>query len=412
MAADTGPRRTCRICDASALAPAIDLGRQPWCNHFLRPEEVGAEPVYPLRVVFCERCRTAQLDYTVPKEVMFGDHTYLTGVTKTLTQHFRKVAEDVDARFFHDVPGKSVLDIGSNDGTQLQCFQALGYDVLGVESAKTPARIAMEKGIETVQAFFNLDTVRRIARRFHVIAAAGVFFHLEELHSATDGIREALRDDGVFVIQFLYMKSIVEEGAFDQIYHEHLVYYTIEAVEGLLNRHGLAVFDAYVDPIHGGSVIAFAGHQGARLPTPRLQELRRKEQADRTNTFPTYQEFAKRIERMKEDDLATLKRIKQEGRRIYGLGAPAKGNTRLNYFGIGPDLIECLVERNPLRRGLYAPGSHIPVRLEDELKQPPDVYYVLAWNFREEILARHAQDVARGVEFYFPTKLGVACTSS
>lgn len=406
MVGETGPRTTCRVCDAASLVPAIDLGMQPWCNHFLRSEEVGTEPFYPLRVVYCESCRTAQLDYTVPKEIMFGDHTYLTGVTQTLTAHFRQVAEELDARFFRNIPGKSVLDIGSNDGTQLQQFQQLGYDVLGVESAKTPARIAVEKGVDTIQSFFNLDTVRQIGRQFHVITAAGVFFHLEELHSATDGIREALRDDGVFAIQFLYMKSIVEEGAFDQIYHEHLVYYTLEALEGLLHRHGLALFDAYVAPIHGGSVIACATHHGTRPSTPRLQELRHREQEDLTNELKTYRAFAKRIERMKEDDLANLRRIRGEGQRIYGLGAPAKGNTRLNYFGIGPDLIECLVERNPLRRGLCAPGSHIPVILEDELKQPPDAYYVLAWNFREEILRRHQQDVDRGVEFHFPARVG------
>lgn len=407
MAAETGPRTACRVCDARTLIPAIDLGLQPWCNHFLRPEEVGTEPFYPLRVVYCERCRTAQLDYTVSKEVMFSDHTYLTGVTRTLSEHFRRVAEEVDTRFFQDAPAKSVLDIGSNDGTQLRCFQELGYNVLGIESATTPARIAAAKGVETIQAFFNLDLVRRIRRRFHVVTAAGVFFHLEELHSATEGIREALRDDGVFVVQFLYMKSIVEGGAFDQIYHEHLVYYTVEAIEGLLNRHGLALFDAYVSPIHGGSVIAFATHQGRRQPTSRLQELRQNEWEDRANALETYQEFAQRIERMKEEDLINLRRTKQAGKRIYGLGAPAKGNTRLNYFAIGPDVISCLVERNPLRKGLYSPGTHIPIALEDDLKQPPDVYYVLAWNFRDEILARHREDVARGVEFYFPVRLGV-----
>ncbi|MBI1991664.1 MAG: class I SAM-dependent methyltransferase [Candidatus Omnitrophica bacterium] len=405
MSVETGQRTTCRVCDARALIPAIDLGSQPWCNHFLRPDEIGREPFYPLRVVYCERCRTAQLDYTIPKEVMFGDHTYLTGVTRTLSEHFRRVAEEVDTRFFQDAPAKSVLDIGSNDGTQLQCFQALGYNVLGIESAKTPARIAAEKGVETVQAFFNRDVVRRIGRRFHVVTAAGVFFHLEELHSATDGIREALRDDGVFAIQFLYMKSIVEEGSFDQIYHEHLVYYTLESLEGLLSRHGLALFDAYVAPIHGGSVIAFATHQGRRQPTPRLQELRRKECEGRANALETYQGFAQRIGRMKEGDLVILRRTKEAGRRIYGLGAPAKGNTRLNHFAIGPDVISCLVERNPLRKGLYSPGTHIPIALEEDLKQPPDVYYVLAWNFREEILARHREDVARGVEFCFPTRL-------
>jgi len=217
----------CRVCDATNLELAIDLGAQPWCNNFLRQEDVGTEPYYPLRVVYCRACATAQLDYTVPKEVMFGDHTYLSGVTQSLSTHFRAVAEEVDARFFRTTQGKSVLDIGSNDGTQLKHFKVLGYEVLGVESAKTPATMAREAGIETIDAFFNLDLVRRLGRQFHVINAAGVFFHLEELHSVTAGIREALREDGVFVVQCLYMKRMVDNVAFDQIYHEHLLYSAI-----------------------------------------------------------------------------------------------------------------------------------------------------------------------------------------
>lgn len=392
----------CRVCDSLRLEPALDLGAQPWCNHFLKKEEVGREPFYPLRVVYCVDCATVQLDYTVPKETMFGDHTYLSGVTKTLSAHFREVAEEVEERFFRNAPGKSALDIGSNDGTQLKHFQALGYDVLGVESARTPAAAAVAAGVPTRNEFFNLDLVKRLDRRFHVINAAGVFFHLEELHSVTDGIREALRDDGVFVVQFLYMKSIVENGAFDQIYHEHLLYYTLTTIERLLNRHGLAMFDAYLSPIHGGSIIGFVSHQGRRPASERLLQMRRQESLDRSNELSVYREFQGRIDRMKEDNLAFLRDARRRGKRVFGFGAPAKGNTLLNYFKIGPDLLECLVERNALRRGLYSPGMHIPIVLEDELKGAPDIYYVLAWNFKKEILARNEEAVRNGVTFFFP----------
>lgn len=392
----------CRVCDSANLELAIDLGYQPWCNNFLREEEVGKEPFYPLRVVYCHDCATAQLDYTVPKEVMFGNHTYLSGVTRSLSEHFRAVAEEVDSRFFRETGHKTVLDIGSNDGTQLKHFKALGYQVLGVEPAKTPARIANEAGIETINEFFNLDLVRRLGRKFHVINAAGVFFHLEELHSVTEGIREALREDGVFVVQFLYMKRIVENCAFDQIYHEHLLYYNLQNIEVLLNRHGLAMFDAYLSPIHGGSIIGFVTHQGKRQPSQRLQALRQAEQREKSNEFSTYVDFAKRIERMKEENLTYLEQAKRQGKRIYGFGAPAKGNTLLNYFGVGTQYIDCLVEINELRRGLYSPGMHIPVVLERELQELPDIYYVLAWNFKKEILAKNQHLLERGVEFYFP----------
>jgi SAM-dependent methyltransferase len=392
----------CRICDSTRLDLAIDLGQQPWCNHFLLPEEVGREPFYPLRVLYCQDCGTVQLDYTVKKEIMFGDHTYLSGVTKSLSDHFLSVAEEVDRRFWADTPVKSVLDIGSNDGTQLKHFQALGYEVLGVESSKTTAKIANDRGIPTLNEFFDLDIVRKLDRQFHVINAAGVFFHLEELHSVTEGIREALRENGVFVVQFLYMKRIVENLAFDQIYHEHLLYYNLNTIEALLNRHGLAMFDAYLSPIHGGSIIGFVTHQGKQEVSDRLQAMRQAEIDDRSNEFETYVEFAQRIEQMKQDNLAYLDRAKQAGKIIWGFGAPVKGNTLLNYFGIGTQYLDCLVEKNELRKGLYSPGQHIPVVIEKELTELPDIYYVLAWNFKKEILANNQDLCDRGIEFYFP----------
>ncbi|MEI6970053.1 MAG: class I SAM-dependent methyltransferase [bacterium] len=392
----------CRVCDSTDLALALDLGRQPWCNNFLKREDVGKEPFYPLRVVYCNACSTLQLDHTVPKEVMFGNHTYLSGVTRSLSEHFRNIAAETDRRFPGTVTGKSVLDIGSNDGTQLKHFQALGYDVLGIESSAQTAKIAVEAGVPTVHAFFNLDLARSLNRKFHVINAAGVFFHLEELHSVTDGIREALRGDGVFVVQFLYMKRIVENLAFDQIYHEHLLYYNLKTLDVLLNRHGLAAYDAYLSPIHGGSMIAFVTHKGTREPSDRLLALRREEDVSRANDLSTYKEFARRIDGMKAENLAYLGNARRAGKRIYGMGAPVKGNTLLNYFGVGTDYLTYLVEKNELRRGLFSPGMHIPIMLEKELTEPPDIYYVLAWNFKKEILANNADLIRRGVEFYFP----------
>lgn len=392
----------CRLCDSTHLEPVVNLGDQPWCNNFLKSEDVGKEPFYPLRVLFCHDCHTAQLDFTVKKEIMFGDHTYLSGVTKSLSEHFRKIADEVDNRFYAGQRDKSVLDIGSNDGTQLKHFQALGYEVLGVESSKTTARIANDAGVPTLNAFFNEETMKRIGKQFYVFNAAGVFFHLEELHSVCRAIKQGLKKDGVFVVQFLYMKSIMENLAFDQIYHEHLLYYTLETIEVLLNRHGLSTFDAYLAPIHGGSVIGFIGHQGTRKPTDRLLAMREEERASGCNTIEAYREFNRRIKRMKQENLDYLNAAKAAGKRVYGFGAPVKGNTMLNYFGAGPELIECLVEKNDLRRGLYSPGMHIPLLIEDEVTDPPDIYYVLAWNFKKEILVNNQALIAKGVEFYFP----------
>jgi 2-polyprenyl-3-methyl-5-hydroxy-6-metoxy-1,4-benzoquinol methylase len=391
----------CRVCDSRNLRLAIDLGNQPWANNFLKKDEIGKEPFYPLRVLYCHNCATAQLDYTVKKEIMFSDHTYLSGITKSLSRHFKKVAEEIDKRFFKDVNRKSVLDIGSNDGTQLKHFKSLGYDILGVESSKTIAMIANNAEIKTINDFFNLEVANFIGQKFHVINASGVFFHLEELHSVAEGIRVALRPDGVFVVQFLYMKRIVENLAFDQIYHEHLLYYNLKTIEALLNRHGLAMFDAYIADIHGGSIIGFVTHKGKRKPSRRLQALRQAEIDEKSNDFATYLSFAERINQMKTENLAYLDAAKQQGKRIFGMGAPVKGNTLLNYFGIGTNYMDCLVEKNELRRGLYSPGMHIPILMENEVESP-DIYYVLAWNFKKEILTNNQHLIDKGVEFFFP----------
>jgi SAM-dependent methyltransferase len=393
----------CRVCDSLRLDPVIDLGQQPWCNHFLRQEEIGKEPFYPLKVVYCADCETAQLDFTVPKETMFGNHTYLSGVTRSLSQHFEQVAHEVNQRFFSQHPDKAVMDIGSNDGTQLKHYQKLGWKVLGVESSKGTTQRALEQGVPTQNVFFNQTSAKALGGPFQVINASGVFFHLEELHSVAEGIRSCLATDGVFLVQFLYMQKIVENGAFDQIYHEHLLYYNLQTLERLLQRHGLTCFDAYLAPIHGGSMMAFVQHQsGPHASTGREKAIFAEEERKGSNRKEWYQQFAQRIARMKNENLETLGERKSRGKRIYGMGAPVKGNTLLNYFQIGPSTIDCLVEKNELRKGLFSPGMHIPIRMEHEIKDPPDVYYVLAWNFKQEILKNQAPLLARGVEFLFP----------
>ncbi len=392
----------CRVCDSENLELALDLGQQPWGNNFLTPEQVGKEPFYPLHVVFCHDCRTAQLDHTVKKEIMFGNHTYLSGMTRTLDNHFEKAAREVDARFFAGRKEKSVFDIGSNDGTQLKHYKELGYEVLGVESSVRTAKIANEMGITTLNKFFNLEAARELNRKFDVINASGIFFHLEELHSVTDGIRELLADDGVFVVQFIYMKTAMENLAFDQIYHEHLLYYTLETIEKLLSRHGLSMFDAYLSPIHGGSIMGFVTHKEKAKKSERLQRMLEEEKAAQTNEFSTYLKFAKDVETLRARELEYLGAAKKAGKTIYGFGAPVKGNTLLNYFKTGTKYFDCLVEKNPLRKGLFSPGMHIPIELEGELEKLPDIYYVLAWNFRKEILELNKSLIERGVEFHFP----------
>ena len=400
--------KDCRVCGSKNLEQVIDLGSQPWCNNFLKEEELGKEPFYPLRVLFCNECSTSQLDFTVKKEIMFGEHTYLSGVTKSLSKHFQEIANDINKKINVDVTTKTILDIGSNDGTQLKHFKNLGWRVLGVESSERISKIAKENNIETLNQFFNLETMKQINEKFDVINAAGVFFHLEELHSATEAVKLGLKKNGVFVVQFLYMKSIMENNAFDQIYHEHLLYYTIKTISNLLARYELEIFDAYLAPIHGGQMIAHVTHKGVKIKSDRLKKIIQEEERSLCNNKKSYEDFYKRIKRMKVENIDYLEEKKSKGNVIYGMGAPVKGNTMLNFFNIGTNYIDCLLEKNNLRENLYSPGKHIPILMESKDTLIADVYYVLAWNFKKEILKNNRNLLEAGKEFYFPVNPAIS----
>jgi hypothetical protein len=392
----------CRVCDHNVFETILDLGDQPWGNGFTTPEKVKTERAYPLRLVYCIGCSTSQLDFTIRKEEMFIDHTYLSGTTVTLEKHFELIAKSVHTRFLNQIKSPKVLDIGSNDGTQLVQYKNLGCEVLGVESASFVSDVANKNGVKTLNAFFNLELAKSLDIKFDVINASGVFFHLEELHSVCEGIKLVLDSEGVFVVQFIYMKLMQDNTAFDQIYHEHLLYYTLKTINTLLVRHGLEMFDAEISEIHGGTVIGFIGHPGNREISERLSNLIANEELSGANTLERYHEFAAAALVAKKKTLAWVDAQVAKGKTIFGLGAPVKGNTLLNFFGLGPDRVKFLTERNPLRKGLLSPGMHIPVIMDDELPRVPDSYLVLAWNFKDEILRRHATDVANGIEFYFP----------
>ena len=248
--------KSCRICLDTNLIELIDLGEQPWCNNFLKKNEIGKEKFYPLKVLLCNNCKVSQLNYTVPKEVMFSDHTYLSGVTKSLSKHFENIRDEIIKKFKINSKKKN-LDLGSNDGTFLKHFKNIGWETLGVEPSKRISKIANDNKINTLNKFFNFDVSNEIKDKFDFINASGVFFHLEELHSFTKGVRNLLHEDGVFIVQFLYMKSIMKNIAFDQIYHEHLLYYNLSTLNNLLIQYDLEIFDAQLHSIHGGQMTAY-----------------------------------------------------------------------------------------------------------------------------------------------------------
>jgi 2-polyprenyl-3-methyl-5-hydroxy-6-metoxy-1,4-benzoquinol methylase len=395
----------CRVCFSEKLSKILDLGEQPWCNDFLKKKQLGYEKFYPLLLLYCNTCNTVQLNYTVKKEIMFSNHTYLSGITKTLSDHFLNVSKEINKKFNKEKKNKSILDLGSNDGTFLNHFKKLGWKILGVESSKNIAKMANKKKIKTLNMFFNLKNAKKIKTKFDFINASGVFFHLEELHSFTRGVKYLIKENGIFIVQFLYMKKIVENTAFDQIYHEHLLYYNLKTLEFLLNKHGLEIFDAHLAKVHGGQMVAYVCKKGIRKKTKRLNNLYDLEKKSGCNNIKYYENFSKKIKLLKKENLAFLKKCKKNNKIVYGMGAPVKGNTLLNYFKIDTKLIPILLEKNNLRDGLYSPGTHIPIKMEDNIKKLPDIYYVLAWNFKREILKKNKNLIKKGIKFYFPIKV-------
>lgn len=397
----------CRSCGSKKLETVIDLGMQAWGNDFKIIEEIEEAALYPLECDFCHDCSLLQLNFTVPKEKMFSEHTYVSGSTKTLRKHFKETAKQVAQYLKIDPKKLKVLDIGSNDGTQLQCYKEIGVlNVLGVESAHNIAEIANKNGVPTDKAFFNLDYAEKKQDTFNIISASGVFFHLEELHSALMAVKKLLSHDGIFVVQFIYLKRMVENLAFDQIYHEHLVYYLFSTLQNLLLKYKLEIVFAKESPIHGGSGIAYISHYKSRPVDKSLHTMIEKEKKDSCLSIEYYYSFMERITNFKDRNRMFVEEQLKKGMTIYGLGAPVKGNTLINYLKLTNKEIKYLVEINPLRKGMKAPQSNIPILMEEEISVRPDVYYCLAWNFKQEILKRHSKDIENGTFFYFPVDPG------
>ena len=382
----------------------LDLGDQPHCDSLLRPEDLPRpEPYYPLQVCFCHDCTAVQINYTVPKETMFGEYLYVSGTTQTLRTHFQQSTDRLVARLGLKADDL-VVDIGSNDGTWLACYQKYGLRTLGVDGAKNLAEMANKRGIETWARFFNADVAREIIAakgRAKLVTAAGVFFHLEELHSVTEGIAELIRDGGVFCVQAISLTAMLRFTQFDQVYHEHLTYWTVKSLDRLFSQYGLEIFHADMMTIHGGSMELHVAPKGTRPIDPSVPAMRAEEDRLGCSDIATYRKFAGRVREIERDLMAILRDYAANGKKVHAFGAPAKGATLLNSFHITTDLCQCAVEVNPLKIGKYIPGCRLPI-VDETKTAPPDAYLLLAWNFLKEFLPRKRDYIVNGGEFIVP----------
>ena len=400
-------RTVCRLCNSKALERFLDLGTVPLANRFIRPERrAEPEPRYPLRVALCRDCGLVQLDEDVPRETLFRDYIYVSGTSDLLHRHARWLAESL-CRRYQLGPRDLVMEAASNDGSVLKAFRQQQVQVLGIEPAANVAAAAREAGIATVVDFFDERLARTLRGQYgpaRLFLARHVLAHVADLAGFVAGIKQVLAEDGVAVIEVHHAAALYEQLAFDTIYHEHLCYFSLAALQRLFARFGLVLLDVDVLPIHGGSLLVQVVHEdGPYQFSRRIGVTLEAERVLQLGELNTWQRFARAVAALKEELLAFIDGLRRNGRRLAGYGAPAKGNTLLSYCGIGPERLPYIVDKSPLKQGYLTPGQHIPVYgPEVLLKEQPDVTLILAWNFADEIVAQQAEYRRRGGQFAVP----------
>lgn len=405
------PERSCRFCQRPLTESFCDLGMSPLSNAFVTPERATeAEKFYPLHAFVCGECFLVQLPVHESPEAIFGDYVYFSSYSETWLEHARVYAEEAAARF--GLTSKSqVVEVASNDGYLLKHFVRKGIPSLGIEPAKNVARVAMEQGIETIPRFFGASLAKELAaagKSADLLVGNNVLAHVPDLDDFVAGIRILLKPSGTATLEFPHLERLIAENQYDTIYHEHFSYLSLLAVERIVGKHGLSVVDVDELPTHGGSLrihLAHASSPSSRASTPseRVLAVREKEARANLGDVSAYRAFAKKVQASKRQLLRFFLDAADAGKRVVGYGAPAKGNTLLNYLGIGPDLLPFTVDRSPHKQGLLLPGTRIPVFGVEKLRETrPDYVFVLPWNFRDEIVEQHAYVREWGGRFVTP----------
>jgi SAM-dependent methyltransferase len=390
------PVRGCRVCGGSDWQDVVSFGPMPLANSFPEPaSSYSDEPRYPLGVMSCRRCRLMSLTHVVDPELLFRNYLYVMSQSPTMWQHMRQVTRQCRLRL--RLPANSlVVEVGSNTGAHLGIFRAAGMRTLGVDPARNLAEVARRNGIDTLAEFFDVPVARSIRRthgRARVIMGRHVFAHIDDLAEVLAAVRELLARDGVLVVEVPHLLDLVENVAFDTIYHEHLSYFTVGALARLFDRHGLRLFDAERVRVHGGSILAFAGRaEGPWRTRESVRRLMAVEERAGLYSDSVYRSFAANVAGITEELPALVRHLVATGNTVAGYGAPAKGNTILNVCGLGPAEVSFCSDTTSLKQGKVLPGVHIPVRTPRYAKaHAPDYYLLLAWNHAGDILrAEHA----------------------
>lgn len=397
--------KCCMNCHSPNLEQFIDLGDQPNGNVFPSLNEFDREQRFPFVMLVCTDCWQVQLEEFPTVDYMFANHPYITGLNQPVVSHFEEFVNNTIDKF--SIPANSlVLDIGANDGTLLSKFRDRGMRVFGIDPCKQIFEIAESRGITVFETFWNRESaeaMKRLGIYPDLITATAVFYHVEDIHSFVQGLELIMGENTIFCTQCVYLKDLIDKLQFDHFYHEHTMIHAITPLKRLFSQYGLRLLDVDLYPIHGGSFVLYVGREESHFPsTKKIDDAIAEEKRFGLQQLQTYLDFSKRVEQNKKELISLLKQISNAGKRVFGLGAPLKGSTLLNYYGIGPELVECVVEINQFKIGRYTPGTHIPIVKEDGMDEHPDYYLLLSWNFKDFLIEKYADYLKSGGKFIIP----------
>lgn len=402
-----GKETKCRFCRSTELEQFLDLGFTPPSDSFLTKRQLDEpESYFPLRVCICKNCGHMQLDYTVPGDILYcRNYPYDNSTSKSFRNHFIEMSRHVCSKF-NLKHGSLVIDVGSNVGVLLSGFKEQGMKVLGVDPASNLAQKANKRGIETIPKFFNSGLANEILKekgKASVITATNVFAHVPEIGDFVESIKLLLEDEGVFIFEVPYSLILIQDMLYDTIYHEHLGYISVKPIVPFFKRHGMDVFDIEMVQTHGGSLRVFAGKEGKRKISAVVKEYVEKEEKAKLHSIETLRKFALGVKKHRQELMSMLNDIKRQGKGIVGVGAPAKGNTLLNYCKIDNDILDYITERAETKIGLYTPGTHIHIVPDQKLMEDkPDYALLLSWNLADEIIKNLGDYKKQGGKFIIP----------
>ena len=380
----------------------------PLCESYLTADQLNRmEPFYPLHVKVCEDCFLVQLEEYVSPEHIFTEYAYFSSYSDSWLKHASNYVDMIAKRLNRGAQSLAV-ELASNDGYLLQYFVPKGIPVLGVEPAVNVAKVAEQKGVPTLVKFFGRQTARNMVahgKAADLVIGNNVLAQVPDLNDFVGGIRIVLKPGGVATLEFPHLIRLMEENQYDTIYHEHFSYFSLITAEKIFAAHGLALFDVDEIPTHGGSIRIYLRHveDDSKPVTPAVVSLRDRELAAGLDRMETYAGFAEQVMESKRALLELLIRLRREGKRVAGYGAPGKGNTLLNYCGIRTDFLEFTVDRNPYKHGRFLPGTHIPIYPVERIREcRPDYILILPWNLKDEIVAQLAYARQWNAKFIVP----------